>query len=528
MDPMMLRRILPALLLLMLMLWDVSIRPAGSTIFVVTSENATFTFFDAEATFGSAITPGGIEGVLIEANPLDACAPLQNSDESLGWVPDRDQGVVSGPTMAGPLFNRGTWFALVIRGSCSFEQKVLNAQNAGADAVIVFDNERNRELIRMAGRNVADIIIPAVFVDNRAGRQLQFLLQSPGTRVWIVPTIEDTSLSALAVAFIATVCVTAVMASFFFMRRRQAELAAAGAGARADAPVGLSAAEIKLLPTLVFKSVQRDPEAGAGESGDSSWSVCAVCLEEYANGDKLRLLPCRHEFHSACIDPWLMSRRTCCPVCKREVMPSLAAASSSASSTATGAATSSSGGASASTIGGPSNAVSERMPLLRDQPGPSGVSDSCGGAPSASSAPAAVSSLAFSTPGTTRATGTAANAGALGSSPSSSSTPEALGPCARCAKKLGRHHRCTCVDDDRSRSTLLLPSSRDSAAHGARGSRSGAPPSSSTVIGISRGPGKLGADGSTGASSSLSTSQRAPLATERDEGDSNDGRAGTR
>lgn len=43
---------------------------------------------------------------------------------------------------------------------------------------------------------------------------------------------------------------------------------------------------------------------------------CAVCLCEFAEQDKLRLLPmCSHAFHIHCIDTWLLSNSTC-PLCR--------------------------------------------------------------------------------------------------------------------------------------------------------------------------------------------------------------------
>ena len=43
-----------------------------------------------------------------------------------------------------------------------------------------------------------------------------------------------------------------------------------------------------------------------------------VCRE----GDKLRVLPCRHRFHMECIDQWLSSRKPLCPICKWDALES--------------------------------------------------------------------------------------------------------------------------------------------------------------------------------------------------------------
>ena len=46
---------------------------------------------------------------------------------------------------------------------------------------------------------------------------------------------------------------------------------------------------------------------------------CAICIENHAAGDNVRILPCRHIFHKKCIDPWLYERQTC-PICKYDIL----------------------------------------------------------------------------------------------------------------------------------------------------------------------------------------------------------------
>ncbi|XP_034364745.1 RING finger protein 215 isoform X4 [Arvicanthis niloticus] len=47
--------------------------------------------------------------------------------------------------------------------------------------------------------------------------------------------------------------------------------------------------------------------------------TCAVCLDYFYNKQWLRVLPCKHEFHRDCVDPWLMLQQTC-PLCKFNVL----------------------------------------------------------------------------------------------------------------------------------------------------------------------------------------------------------------
>merc|ERR1712228_1150837 len=63
----------------------------------------------------------------------------------------------------------------------------------------------------------------------------------------------------------------------------------------------------------------------AGSHGESEndrdppYSQCMICLEDFIDGDKLRLLPCLHRYHIDCVDQWLQKFRLECPLCRYKI-----------------------------------------------------------------------------------------------------------------------------------------------------------------------------------------------------------------
>lgn len=45
---------------------------------------------------------------------------------------------------------------------------------------------------------------------------------------------------------------------------------------------------------------------------------CAICMQDYKEGDELRILPCKHEFHTGCVDKWLPMKKIC-PLCRHDI-----------------------------------------------------------------------------------------------------------------------------------------------------------------------------------------------------------------
>ncbi|XP_018602577.1 uncharacterized protein LOC108931342 isoform X2 [Scleropages formosus] len=72
----------------------------------------------------------------------------------------------------------------------------------------------------------------------------------------------------------------------------------------------MSSREIERLPVKAFNPIH---SAGKTE--------CQICFSDYVEGEKLRMLPCLHDYHMQCIDRWLKENATC-PVCRVDVSES--------------------------------------------------------------------------------------------------------------------------------------------------------------------------------------------------------------
>lgn len=58
----------------------------------------------------------------------------------------------------------------------------------------------------------------------------------------------------------------------------------------------------------------QDEEFRGSTSSVPDLQDCSICAEPYHEGDTLRQLPCGHDFHRRCIDPWLTKRSGNCPL----------------------------------------------------------------------------------------------------------------------------------------------------------------------------------------------------------------------
>jgi len=252
------------------------------------NETTTFKNFDSE--FGNEIGENGLVGFLVSANPPEACTPIDLKPD----IPNNQTRNITGNV-----------FVLIKRGTCDFAIKVLNAQNANYDAVIVA-NVNSDDLLHMGTFRPdieRSIHIPSVFVGETSGNilnrtYLYFKANEPFVKItrgeasislemYLIPLAAVTGCFVLLIAAFGTVR----MVREYRVRHRNR----------------LSRQRLLKLPKKNYAK-------------EDKYDTCAICLEDYEEGESLRILPCDHAYHCKCVDPWLTSNKRVCPLCKRKVL----------------------------------------------------------------------------------------------------------------------------------------------------------------------------------------------------------------
>ncbi|KAK9120337.1 hypothetical protein Syun_017954 [Stephania yunnanensis] len=71
---------------------------------------------------------------------------------------------------------------------------------------------------------------------------------------------------------------------------------------------------VESMPVKTYSKLHKDYNEDAAQ--------CYICLVEYEEGDSMRILPCHHEFHRACVDKWLKEIHRVCPLCRGDICQS--------------------------------------------------------------------------------------------------------------------------------------------------------------------------------------------------------------
>ncbi|KAK4321000.1 hypothetical protein Pmani_008167 [Petrolisthes manimaculis] len=213
------------------------------------------------------------------------------------------------------------WVALVARGQCADKEKIMNAMALNASAIVFYTRDTRAHLKQLGLKALEDGgkgSLGVVYVDEEKGLQLEGIIKD-GQQVWIsltrgqpvkyhVTNINRTSVLFVTVSFIILMVISLAWLVFYYVQRFR-YIHAKDRIAR-----HLCNAAKKALAKIPVKNLKASDREVSSEN-----ECCAVCIEPYQVSEAVRTLPCKHEFHKNCVDPWLLEHRTC-PMCKMDIL----------------------------------------------------------------------------------------------------------------------------------------------------------------------------------------------------------------
>uniref|UniRef100_A0A023GG45 Putative e3 ubiquitin ligase n=2 Tax=Amblyomma TaxID=6942 RepID=A0A023GG45_AMBTT len=250
--------------------------------------------FDQELSFSAMVPDEGVPGLLTIASPLAACQPIAPPP-----FPSNDSFA---------------WFVLIARFECGLADKARFAQQAGYDVAVIYDRKAHNNgpfethitpepkyyHVRENGvKETDDLNIYAVIVSEESGIRLKRYTYKDDYEVKLYPESFQSIFSYL-LPFLAIVGICIAGLAGFVLARCIRDW-------RRKRKSRLSRKHLRQLATTKYKK------------GDA-YETCAICIEDFVEGDKLRILPCAHAYHCKCIEPWLLQNKRTCPICKRKVI----------------------------------------------------------------------------------------------------------------------------------------------------------------------------------------------------------------
>lgn len=339
-----------------------------ATILYKTGPHQYSQLMDMPASFGPRVASKGTGGLLVAAEPRDGCSTVRTPRSAAGqmWIAliTRNHQPNSNCTFDQKVHNAeasGASAVIVydnVDGPLVIMAKPGDHPEPGIPAVFV---------TRSSGLEMLRLLTPGVIV---------VVIMPAGAEVWL-PLVMSAVSALLAISILLA---TFYAMRYIRLRRIARDGSLVSALLQPEGSDGMSAEQLRALPLVIHESHHQHPtsiplprqEAAAtvsrvgitmegdeegrqpleratckgsieeqqtrllpsshstnslisttssnscllGLKGGGTLKTCVVCIEEYQDGDKLRVLPCSHRFHKECIDQWLSARQPLCPVCK--------------------------------------------------------------------------------------------------------------------------------------------------------------------------------------------------------------------
>ncbi|XP_074870113.1 E3 ubiquitin-protein ligase RNF43 [Carettochelys insculpta] len=235
------------------------------------------------------VTPA--EGKLLQFHPLSLCNTSEDEHMDSGFItivklerPDRD-----------------------LHPCLSLANKAKLAGERGARAVLfdITDDESAADQLRkpwglsqpvvLIWGHDAELLMGVVNKNREAHVKIEVKEQPawPDYDVWILLTVLSTVIVIILIFVVRSKC---------HWNRTQDSL-------QQQAMQAIGQLAVRKYQRQCRQAALRDSASSCGSA-----PICAVCLEEFNEGQELRVISCSHEFHRECVDPWLQQHHTC-PLC---------------------------------------------------------------------------------------------------------------------------------------------------------------------------------------------------------------------
>uniref|UniRef100_A0A8C6YX12 E3 ubiquitin-protein ligase RNF43 n=1 Tax=Nothoprocta perdicaria TaxID=30464 RepID=A0A8C6YX12_NOTPE len=249
-----------------------------------------------EGEFASVAEVTPAEGKLLQSHPLSLCNTSEDEHTETGFItivkleqPDRDPN----PCL-------------------SLANKAKLAGERGARAILfdITDDESAADQLRKP-RGLSQ---PVVLIRGHDAELLMGVVNKNREAHVKIEVKEPPAWPDYDVWILLTVVSTVVVIILIFVVRTKCQLSRTQ-----DSLQQQTMQAIGQLATRTYQPRCRQAARWDSASSCSSAPVCAVCLEEFSEGQELRIISCSHEFHRECVDPWLQQHHTC-PLCMFNIL----------------------------------------------------------------------------------------------------------------------------------------------------------------------------------------------------------------
>ncbi|XP_002730880.1 uncharacterized protein LOC100376149 [Saccoglossus kowalevskii] len=277
--------------------------------------------YELEAHFSPAGAKISAEGDIAQMHPLGLC---NNSDDDklfdYGWV-----GVVK---LDSPLLEPrpcltvfGKAKRAILRGATAVIFDITDDPSA-AEQLNKLGAEKplDRPIIIIRGES-AFTLMNIVSKQRVARARIQYTVPSLSSQRRNSNEYFNMGIFMAFFVLISIICLLLLLKIKWKQRRKQTSL------------TRLAEYAVSKMETRKFRKSELRMSGSLSNYSRESWSInsdsyiCAICLEQFKDGDELRVVSCSHEFHRHCVDPWLIKNRTC-PLCLHNIIeyPSTASA----------------------------------------------------------------------------------------------------------------------------------------------------------------------------------------------------------